>query len=553
MKIGRNKPCPCGSGKKYKHCHGGHGASSLTSEMFGARSQNLRVPFMAKEHIRQKQQGLGRPIIATKISDHQIVAIGSTLMFSKNWRTFADFLSHYMKSKLTSEWGNAELSKPLPNRHVIMQWYDEICRIQRESISEKAAVSTVELNGVIACYYGLAYALYLIEHNVELQSRMLARLRDRSNFQGAYYELLVARLLITAGFELILEDEVDRGSQHCEFAAISKETKKRYSVEAKMRAVSGLLGKNETDGTGLKTAENPISHLASHLHAALRKPSDNQRMIFIDLNAEMNWGDKKNPIPPIVEIVQKRLKRYEDNQLEVDKSAYVFVTNMTFHRDLLTYPKLIGIPIGLGIPDFNRNGSYRLSEIYRRDVKHADALRVGRSIQDMLIFPTTFDGSLPSANFSAGSPPVQIGQSYVFEGVGVDGGNITGEVTEAIVDEATSEAIIAIYTRDKQAHILKQSMTIGQLEEYKAYGRAYFGGIEQNKKISSPYDMFMFFLNVQRGLTRMELIAHLKISDETSASMSDEDLLVEYCERLVIGSGMFKVVDGVLSVPHHLK
>ena len=21
-KVGRNNPCPCGSGKKYKHCHG---------------------------------------------------------------------------------------------------------------------------------------------------------------------------------------------------------------------------------------------------------------------------------------------------------------------------------------------------------------------------------------------------------------------------------------------------------------------------------------------------------------------------------------------------
>lgn len=21
-KLGRNDPCPCGSGKKYKHCHG---------------------------------------------------------------------------------------------------------------------------------------------------------------------------------------------------------------------------------------------------------------------------------------------------------------------------------------------------------------------------------------------------------------------------------------------------------------------------------------------------------------------------------------------------
>jgi len=25
-KIGRNDPCPCGSGKKYKQCHGREGA-----------------------------------------------------------------------------------------------------------------------------------------------------------------------------------------------------------------------------------------------------------------------------------------------------------------------------------------------------------------------------------------------------------------------------------------------------------------------------------------------------------------------------------------------
>ena len=24
-KVGRNEPCPCGSGKKYKHCHGANG------------------------------------------------------------------------------------------------------------------------------------------------------------------------------------------------------------------------------------------------------------------------------------------------------------------------------------------------------------------------------------------------------------------------------------------------------------------------------------------------------------------------------------------------
>ena len=26
-KVGRNQPCPCGSGKKFKHCHGKAGAT----------------------------------------------------------------------------------------------------------------------------------------------------------------------------------------------------------------------------------------------------------------------------------------------------------------------------------------------------------------------------------------------------------------------------------------------------------------------------------------------------------------------------------------------
>ena len=26
-KVGRNDPCPCGSGKKYKRCHGAHASA----------------------------------------------------------------------------------------------------------------------------------------------------------------------------------------------------------------------------------------------------------------------------------------------------------------------------------------------------------------------------------------------------------------------------------------------------------------------------------------------------------------------------------------------
>ncbi len=31
MTPGRNEPCPCGSGRKYKNCHGAKGATSRSS------------------------------------------------------------------------------------------------------------------------------------------------------------------------------------------------------------------------------------------------------------------------------------------------------------------------------------------------------------------------------------------------------------------------------------------------------------------------------------------------------------------------------------------
>jgi hypothetical protein len=51
---------------------------------------------------------------------------------------------------------------------------------------------------------------------------MRRRLKDRANFQGAYYELMVASILIPEGFTLTLEDETEEASKHCEFAAVSK-------------------------------------------------------------------------------------------------------------------------------------------------------------------------------------------------------------------------------------------------------------------------------------------------------------------------------------------
>ena len=68
------------------------------------------------------------------LNDHQIVAVGKTIHWSKKAKTFVDFLGEYIKHKIGGEWGKAELAKPLTERHPLMQWYDAYCRYQMATI-----------------------------------------------------------------------------------------------------------------------------------------------------------------------------------------------------------------------------------------------------------------------------------------------------------------------------------------------------------------------------------------------------------------------------------
>jgi len=212
------------------------------------------------------QQGLGRPIIAFKSGPRQIVAVGNKVYFSDKWKTFPDFLAEHIKQKLGSDWGNAEIAKSLAERHPLMQWYDAYCKYQQATIKTPGEVCDANVTGIVACYLGLAYSLYLLDHNVKIQERLLGRLKDPANFQGAFYELFVANVLIRAGFQLTLEDEGDRASKHCEFAALSRETGKKYWVEAKMASVAGVLGKTQRDGGG---GRKTLGRLIPHLNNAL--------------------------------------------------------------------------------------------------------------------------------------------------------------------------------------------------------------------------------------------------------------------------------------------
>jgi len=536
-KVGRNQPCPCGSGLKYKRCHGRYIDQPAAVTPFSATDMQRELErHRAEERIRETQQGLGRPIIGFKAGNHQLVAVRDTVYFSDKWKSFPDFLADYIRQKLGSDWGNAEIAKPFGERHPIMQWYDAYCRYQQETIKTPGELSNANVIGIVACYLGLAYSLYLLDHNVELQARLVNRLKDPPNFQGAFYELIVANALIRAGFELTLEDETDPASKHCEFAAVSRHTRKKYWVEAKMRSVAGVLAKTQRDGG---PDRNPMSRLIRHLNAALAKPAADERLIFIDLNADPEFDANHKPTwhDPTV----ARLERYEARELAAAVKAYVFVTNIAFHRRLADVPAIAAVPFGLGMPDYNRPGYYRVSEIYRQRQKHVDAHHIGRALLEYTKFPSTFDGSLPSEAFGAGSSRVKIGETYFFENVGEKG--LVGTVTYASVHEEEKTAYIAVSGADGTSQIIRQPMAEREFSDYKAHPDAYFGRIlPVGKKLEDRYELFEWLMESNKGLSRATLLEALSKAPNFEAlkELNDADLLSVFCEGLVAATPELK-------------
>lgn len=497
----------------------------------------------AAEVIRKQQQGEGRPIISTEIDGHRMVAVGNEIRFSKRWKVFSDFLNDYMKTVIGSDWGNAEIAKPFEKRHPIMQWYDGYCRFQKNFTKKVGGLYSGTATGVAYCYFGLAYSLYLLKHNVELQDRLLRRLRDPKQFQGAYYELIVANVLIRAGFDLELEDEVNDETKHCEFSAVSHATGAKYWVEAKMRSVAGLLAKTDADGSRSK---DPTDRLSEHVRLAFQKPAADKRLIFVDLNAP---GEPENAVPSWVERAARRLEDRERGTPD-EQTAYVFVTNICFHRHL-DDEKCggTGMAYGLKMADFGKPGRIRLSDKYRAKQKHADAHRIAEAIQSYPQIPVTFDGSMPSDAVDGGSPRILIGERYFFEGIE---GGVVGTVTTATVSEAEKKAYIGVTTQDGRSLILSESMTDQQLREYAEHKDAYFGVIQRaSRNCKDAYELFEFLLETYSKSSKEKLLEFVRSAPDLAKleELSQEDLAIEICERWAGSMGACEARNNESTVP----
>jgi hypothetical protein len=337
-KVGRNNPCPCGSGLKYKKCHGRNLADlpkysgKIDQNLFERLPPSVQREILERESIERRRKALYgqvRPTIALDFQDFKMVAVGNHLHYSKKWKTFHDFLFDYLKKCLGSEWGNAELTKSNSEQHPIVQWYKTLCDFQKRNINQEGEVYSAVCTGPVGAYLSLAYDLYVLRHHSALQERLLNRLRDKQQFQGARYEVFVTASFIKAGLHIAFEDETNGTRSHCEFVAGHKQSGRKYSVEAKSRHRPGHLGQD-----GDPRANDDIRlRIGKLLRSALQKEAAHTRIIFVDINMPPESRD----VTPFQAKWFRGLIN-EISRVEIDTvggkpipPAFLFFTNHPYH------------------------------------------------------------------------------------------------------------------------------------------------------------------------------------------------------------------------------
>lgn len=470
----------------------------------------------ADESRRKSMQGFGKPIISAKFKGHQFVGVGNKVHFGK-WNTFFEFLDNYIKNALDPEWGNAELKKPAEQRHPILQWYHAMALYRNSVITEPGRIHTAPMTGATASYYGLAYNLYLLEHNVELQRRLIARLKNLDQFRGAYYESFVAACCILAGFDLELEDEGNPNTTHCEFSAKSKASGKSYSIEAKSRAPN----KAHMD-------------VGNQLYAALCKDASHARIVFIDVNVPEDKANSEDKwLGEIVPAVKSREQKMTIKE-QPAPPAFVIVTNHPYHYDLEgTGTSRAAVALGFKIDDFGVTAEFNgLIPAFKAKEKYADLFDLMDAIRRYHI-PSTFDGEIPEFAYGEAERRWVIGNQYSlseFEEGAV------GVLSTGIVVEREKVAQLAFHLQDGRNVMMRAPLSDAEVSAYRQHPETFFGVYQKvGKQISDPLSLFEFFHENYKNTPRERMLEFLRAApnfDELS-KLPSEELLLVFCDRHV--------------------
>jgi len=519
-KIGRNERCPCGSGKRFKHCHGIIGVTAsmpLALEPSNADLQAVIQRHQALQFQRERQQGRGRPIISAELNGVRFVAIGNQIAYGK-WQTFQDFLLHHIRARFGWEWGQAQQAKPESEQHPFVRWLKVLSGLMESHTTNHSGMNSMPEYGAARAVLGLAYDLYVIEHHAKddadrrAHERLLARLRHPDQFLGARHEARAAGILLRAGFDLTWEDEQSRREGgHGEFVATFPQTGRSFWVECKMRQPE------DDEGTA------KFTHLVS---AALQKETELERLVFVELNLPNGRMDPHEGGWPGWAINQLRTLEGQPNAAGLPP-ALVLISNFPEHRHLE------GLLEGAGalLEGFKTGDGYRtelvnlLDAIEERE-KNIEIESLWRSMREHSFVPTTFDGSIPALDESQ---RLLIGQFYE-----MDNGEV-GVLEEATVVEQWRQAAGVLRLPDGKRVIYQFDLSDEELHAWRRHPETFFGEFRpHHPEAKNSMDLYEFFAKAYAETPRERLLefmaGHPDIEELRKSPQGD--LVKQYAYRL---------------------
>ena len=299
-KVGRNDPCPCGSGKKYKKCC------------------LIKIAYVDPTPPNDKEldgvipgevvPGTKKLILKSYVwKGHRWRIIWNVMHYRPLNETFHDFLLHMLRWALGKEWLEAQAKLPPDGQHAVFKWLGSFKDLANSPL--RIAKGAYVPSGPMRATLSLAYDLYYLQLVNKLPDSLVERLRDMKAFQGARYEIAIAATFARADFDIELLDEKVKKEKHCEFIAKHKRTSTEVYVEAKSRVRQGVLNQPGSFDEA-KHVKGDVRGL--YQSALTQAPTDKPFLIFIDANLPTdNLPARDNPainripfdkIPWMVEI-----------------------------------------------------------------------------------------------------------------------------------------------------------------------------------------------------------------------------------------------------------
>jgi hypothetical protein len=437
-----------------------------------------------------------------------------------------------MAETLGKELGNAELAKPESEMHPVALWHRRICALQAAHRKQSGAIFEAPETGAARAYLDLAYNLYLIEQNAELQKILLKRLRNSDQFRGAVSETRVAGMLVRAGFSIEFEDEGDSNATHCEYTATRQETGKTFSVEVKTKHWTTF---PKQDDAGCASVRKHVTRL---LRDALKKDSEHERLVMIELalpDESLKDGEPKEPW--WLQSALDGIRFMESALIARGKpvpAVRVIVCNHPWHLQLDSTRSIVAMVVdGIGPNNFRSGHRSTIREAARLREEHADFLALWKSIEAHRHIPQTFDGTSHHLAHGTHAPRLIVGQRYRIP-VGT-----AGTLVDATLEQAfampESAVVSGIYLTDNgQRVICNNPMTEAEVKAYKEHPSTFFGVVQPTGSITDPVDWYHWFLESYRNTPKEKLIELLgqRPDIEQLRTLPQRELAEIYCESL---------------------